>query len=83
LAQFGKAKLSIKGLLDDPNALKSKGLTKDKYFERDEVSDMLATACEHFLSRTITPQAGEPYRHFLAWYPFILCGFRTGLRSAS
>jgi integrase len=41
---------------------------------------MIATAREHLLFRTVAPQAGEPYRHFLAWYPFVLCGFRTGLR---
>jgi integrase len=51
-------------LLDDPNALRSHKLTKDKYFERDKVPDMIATAREHF------PKC----------YPFVLCGFRTWLR---
>lgn len=54
----------LRNLVVDPNSLKSKRLTKDKYFERDEVSEMLTVAREHFSE----------------WYPFVLCGFRTGLR---
>jgi hypothetical protein len=38
----------LRNLVVDPNTLKSKRLTKDKYFERDEVIDMLTTARDHF-----------------------------------
>ena len=43
---------------------KSKRLGKDKYFEADEVAELLATALKHF------PK----------WHLFLLCGLRSGLR---
>lgn len=52
-------------LLRDPNAKKSKRLSRDKYFEAEEVTKVLATAKEHF------PE----------WHPFLMCGFRTGMRT--
>jgi integrase len=54
----------LRGLLHEPNALTRKRLSRDKYFDREEVADVLATAREH------VPE----------WHPFVLCGMRTGLR---
>lgn len=61
--QLNPAKKLIK-LLRDPNESKSRRLGRDKFFERDESSALLAKAREHF------PE----------WYPFVLCGLRTGMR---
>ena len=51
-------------LLKDPNASKSRRLKNDKFFTADEVPVLLAVAREH------SPE----------WYPFCLCGLRTGMR---
>lgn len=51
-------------LLRDPNQSKSRRLSRDKFFTKDEVTVLLTTARQHY------PE----------WYPYFLCGLRTGLR---
>jgi integrase len=72
----------LRGLVVDHKTLKSKALTKDQYFERDEVTEMLTAARDHFLFDVVKPKSGVEYREYLPWYPLILFGFRAGLRQS-